>query len=224
MSLTHRTSHKTINLRQIRVTGTDHLGTHPNQHLPSSRCSIIVIIPKEAGRKGAESREGTGTGEQRGGQAGHPQGFRPPSFPRASLQPGGLDGVHPRPEASPWPPGRDRGLSSTRPRPLGRNLPATQQAPRYLVDDAPRGRTRQHVIALRVKSEESAPGHLDLLVAAVTGQHEGARGVGGQAVLGHLQATLVDVPLDELQPKSMSAALSVGWSGPGARGTGCGEQ
>lgn len=224
MSLTHRTSHKTINLRQIRVTGTDHLGTHPNQHLPSSRCSIIVIIPKEAGRKGAESREGTGTGEQRGGQAGHPQGFRPPSFPRASLQPGGLDGVHPRPEASPWPPGRDGGLSSTRPRPLGRNLPATQQAPRYLVDDAPRGRTRQHVIALRVKSEESAPGHLDLLVAAVTGQHEGARGVGGQAVLRHLQATLVDVPLDELQPKSMSAALSAGWSGHGARGTGCGEQ
>lgn len=131
MSLTHRTSHKTTNLCQIRVTGTDHLGTHPNQHtalLPSSGCSIIVIIPKEAGRKGAESHEGTGTGEQRG-QAGHPQGFRPSSFPRAGLQPGGLDSVHLWPEASPWPPGRDGGSNSNRPRPLGRNLPETQRPP-----------------------------------------------------------------------------------------------
>ena len=111
-----------------------------------------------------------------------------------------------------------RGSNSTTPRPLARNLPATHRAPRYLVDDAPRGRTRQHVIALRVESEESAPRHLDLLVAAVTGQHKGARGVGGQAVLGHLQAALVDVPLDELQPKSTSTGLSVGWPGRRAQG------
>lgn len=119
-----------------------------------------------------------------------------------------------------------RGSSSTTPRPLGRNIPATHQAPRYLVDDAPRGRTRQHVIALRVESEESAPGHLDLLVAAVAGQHEGARGVGGQAVLGHLQAALVDVPLDELHPKSTSIGLSAVWPGrraAGWRGAGSSE-
>lgn len=114
--------------------------------------------------------------------------------------------------------GQGRGLNSTTPRPLARNLPATHRAPRYLVDDAPRGRTCQHVIALRVESKESAPGHLDLLVAAVTGQHEGACGIGGQAVLGHLQAALVDVPLDELQPKSTSTGLSVGWPGRRAQG------
>lgn len=90
----------------------------------------------------------------------------------------------------------------------------------YLVDDAPCGRACQHVIPLRVKSEESAPGGLHLLVAAVTRQHEGARGVSGEAVLGHLQAAPVDVPLDELQPQSTGLALSVGRQqspGPGGR-------
>lgn len=92
------------------------------------------------------------------------------------------------------------------PTPPGRNLSAHPDRPsaptRYLVDDAPCGRTRQHVISLRVKSEEPAPGHLNLLVAAVTRQHKGAGGIGGEAVLGHLQATPVDVPLDKLQPGS----------------------
>ena len=124
MSLTHRTSHQTINLGQIRVTGTDPLGTHPNQHtalLPSSRCSIIVLIPREAGRKGAESHQGAGIGEQRGGQAGHPRSH-PHGFPRASLQPGGPDAVHPRPEASPWPPGRDRDREKSRETETGRQM------------------------------------------------------------------------------------------------------
>ena len=89
----------------------------------------------------------------------------------------------------------------------GTSLPP---AARYLVDDAPCGRARQHVIPLRVKSKEPAPGDLDLLVAAVTRQHEGARGVSGEAILGHLQAALVDVPLDELQRQSTSTALSAG--------------
>lgn len=88
--------------------------------------------------------------------------------------------------------------------------PSPPPHPRYLVDDTPGGRTGQHVISLGVKGEEPAPGNLNLLVAAVTGQHEGARGVRGEPKLGHLQATLVDVPLDELQPQSTAEPLSSG--------------
>lgn len=87
-------------------------------------------------------------------------------------------------------------------------LLSTTSAPHYLVDDAPRGRTRQHVVALGVKCEEPAPRHLHLLVAAVTGQDKGACGVGGEAVLRHLEAALVDVPLDELRAQSTTTVSS----------------
>lgn len=177
-------------------------------------CFIIGIVPEE----GRQQRGRVWLKDSDGG-AESPSRSHSSPLPPAARRP-----QHCRP--------RVRGFSTAtglgqeaRAQPSREDPPCRPHTPRHLVDDASRGRTRQHVISLRVKSEESPPGDLNLLVAAVPGQHKGARGVGGEAVLGHLQAALVDVPLDELQAQSTGARRSQrgrqgpspGWAVRGAR-------